>query len=54
LLALRPMTMPSSTSQSVAFESLGIMMLSFGPTMHVSALKNRIGCSGIGEFVSFA
>ena len=52
--ALRPITMPSSTSQSSCVESFGIITLSFGPTMHVGDLKNTIGFSGIGEPVSFA
>src|SRR5215831_10254569 len=48
------MTRPSSTSQSRCVESFGIITLSYAPTMHVVDLKNTIGYSGIGEFVSFA
>ena len=48
------MTIASSTSQSVLVESFGSMIGSFGPEIDVSALKNTIGFSGIGEPVSFA
>jgi len=51
---VRPITTPSSTSQSSCVESAGTITLSFAPTMHVGDLKNTTGASGIGAPVSFA
>ena len=42
-LAFFPIIIPSSTSQSVSLEFLGISTLSFGPTTADVAFENNIG-----------
>ena len=42
-----PMTMPSSTSQSVFTLFLGIKILSYGPMTVLAALRNTMGSVGI-------
>ena len=52
--AFFPITIPSSTSQSVSTEFLGISMLSLGPTTAEVAFENRIGSLGTGSPLSAA
>ncbi len=52
--AVRPMTTPSSASQSVRVEPGGISTVSCGPTTVSGALRKRIGSLGIAAPVSRA
>ena len=49
-----PIIIPSSTSQSVAVEVLGISTLSLGPIIAEVAFENKIGSSGASAPVSAA
>jgi hypothetical protein len=49
-----PITMPSSTSQSVLVEPRGMRTSSFGPISVFGDLVNRIGSSGTAAPVSAA
>ena len=52
--AVVPITMPSSTSQSVLPAPLGSITSSFGPIIELSVLWKMIGSFGTGEPVSAA
>ena len=52
--AFLPIIIPSSTSQSVSEEFLGISTLSFGPTIADVAFEKRIGSLGTGRPLSAA
>ena len=52
--AFFPIMIPSSTSQSVSEEFLGISTLSLGPTIAEVALEKSIGSLGTGNPLSAA
>ena len=54
LIAFFPITKPSSTSQSVWFESFGTTIGSLGPDTQLVNFENIIGSFGIGKFCSSA
>ena len=54
LVALVPITMPSSTSQSVLTEPLGSITGSFAPCMQVVDFMNTMGSLGMGMPASAA